>query len=224
VLAILWHGDYRIAHVESVWPAVPLESERATTNGDREESSTSRKDAGCPLRLYLGFAMSQTMPSLLQPALGSMETARRIAQRAGHQVSGYSRFLAQHRVSPDAEFGRLPLTDKASYIKQFPWQELVGEDLTQTFHIFSSSGSSGRAFYWPQLRSSHCASEARLRQFLESTLAIHQRPTLVVVGLALGSWIGGDLFSWLLKSVSINTPYPFAVFSPGNKHDDIIAI
>jgi len=153
-----------------------------------------------------------------------METARRIAQRAAHQVPGYSRFLAQHRVSPDAEFGRLPLTDKASYIKQFPWQELVAEDLTQTFHIFSSSGSAGRAFCWPQLRSSHCASEARLRQFLESTLAIHQRPTLVVVGLALGSWIGGDLFSWLFKSVSINTPYPFAVFSPGNKHDEIIAI
>jgi len=153
-----------------------------------------------------------------------METARRIALRAAQQVPGYARYLAQHRVSPDAEFGRLPLTDKASYIKQCPWQELVGEDLRQTFHIFSSSGTSGRAFYWPQLRSSHGASEARLRQFLESTFAIHERPTLVIVGLALGSWIGGDLFSWLLKSVSINTPYPFAVFSPGNKHDEIIAM
>jgi phenylacetate-CoA ligase len=220
----MWHGDYRIDHVESVWPVVLPESERATTDGEWEESSISRKVAGCPPRLYLRFAMSQTTPSLLQPALGSMETARRIARRAAQQVPGYARFLAQRGGSPDAEFRRLPLTDKAGYLKQFPWQELVGEDLMQTFHIFSSSGTSGRAFYWPQLRSSHCASEARLRQFLESTFAIHQRSTLVIVGLAMGSWIGGDLFSWLLKSVSINTPYPFAVFSPGNKHDEIIAM
>jgi phenylacetate-CoA ligase len=44
------------------------------------------------------------------------------------------------------------------------------------------------------------------------------------VGLALGSWIGGDFFSWLLKSVAINAPYPLAMFSPGNKHDEIIAM
>ena len=30
--------------------------------------------------------------------------------------------------------------------------------------------------------------------------------------------------SWLLKSVAINAPYPLAVFSPGNKHDEVIAM
>jgi len=168
--------------------------------------------------------VSQTTPSLLQPTLGSIETAQKIAQRAAQQVPGYHKFLAHHQVSPEAKFDQLPLTDKAGYLEQFPFHELVGEDFTQTFNIFSSSGSSGRAFYWPQLKSSHRASEARLKQLLESTFAIHQRQTLAMVGLALGSWIGGDYFSWLLKSFAINTPYPFAVFSPGNKHDEIIAM
>ncbi|MCE0496910.1 MAG: hypothetical protein LV481_03040, partial [Methylacidiphilales bacterium] len=135
--------------------------------------------------------MSPITPSLLQPALGSIEIAQKIAERVTQQVSGYQKFLGQHQVLSDAKFDQLPLTDKAAYLKQFPLQELVGDDFTQTFNIFSSSGSSGRAFYWPQLKSSHRASEARLKQLLESVFAVHQRKTLAIVGLALGSWIGG---------------------------------
>jgi len=168
--------------------------------------------------------MRQATASLLQPTLGSIETAQKIAQRATQQVFGYQKFLAQYQVSSEVKFHLRPLTDKAAYLKQFPLQDLVGEDFTETFNIFSSSGSSGRAFYWPQLKASHRASEARLKQLLESVFSVHQRKTLAMVGLALGSWIGGDYFSWLLKSLAINTPYSFAVFSPGNKHDEIIAM
>jgi phenylacetate-CoA ligase len=168
--------------------------------------------------------MSNSTSPLLQPTLGSTETAQNIAARAIQEVAGYQSFLAQRRSSNDTSFDSLPLTDKAEYLKAFQLEHLVGSDFEQTFHIFSSSGSSGRAFYWPQLKSSHAASAERLRQFLESTFGIHERKTLAVVGLALGSWIGGDHFSWLLKSVSINTPYPFAVFAPGNKHDEIISM
>jgi phenylacetate-CoA ligase len=168
--------------------------------------------------------MSQAVLSLLQPSLGSIESARTIAARAANEVAGYKAFLAGREIAPGLPFDRLPLTDKAGYLKQFPLEQLVGADFEQTFHIFSSSGSSGHAFYWPQLKSSHQASAERLRQLLESTFAIHERKTLGVVGLALGSWIGGDHFSWLLKNLAMNTPYPFAVFSPGNKHDEIIAV
>jgi phenylacetate-CoA ligase len=168
--------------------------------------------------------MSQVSPSLLHPNLGSFETAQKVAHRSSREISGYQAFLSRSHVAPDSSFEDLPLTDKPGYLKQFPLEELVGADFEETFHIFSSSGSSGRAFYWPQLKSSHRASAERLRQLLEGTFAIHEKKTLAVVGLALGSWIGGDHFSWLLKSLAINTPYPFAVFAPGNKHDEIIAV
>jgi phenylacetate-CoA ligase len=58
--------------------------------------------------------------------------------------------------------------------------------------------------------------------FLETTYRIHERRTLAVVGLALGSWVGGDQYSWVLKNVALETPYPFAVISPGNRHEEII--
>jgi len=168
--------------------------------------------------------MSQEPSSLVLPSLGSKESAEKIARRAAQEISGYQSFLETQSTPADAPFDRLPPTDKGAYIKAYPFDHLVGSDFEHTFHIFSSSGSSGHAFYWPQLRSSHAASAERLRQLLEGTFHIHERKTLAIVGLALGSWIGGDHFSWLLKSAAIDLPYPFAVFAPGNKHDEIIAM
>jgi phenylacetate-CoA ligase len=168
--------------------------------------------------------MTTAAPFLIRSTLGPTEAARNVALRATREVAAYQAFLAERDFAAASAFASLPLTDKAGYLKSFSLEELVGSDFEQTFHIFSSSGSSGHAFYWPQLKASHAASAERLRHLLEGTFRIHERKTLAVVGLALGSWIGGDHFSWLLKSVSIHTPYPFAVFAPGNKHDEIISM
>lgn len=65
-------------------------------------------------------------------------------------------------------------------------------------------------------------SARRMRDFLESTYGIDQRRTLAIVGLALGSWVGGDQYSWILKNVALDAPYELAVISPGNSHDEII--
>ena len=65
-------------------------------------------------------------------------------------------------------------------------------------------------------------SPAFLRSLLEALFQVDRKPTLAVVGLAMGSWIGGDHFSWALKNMALDCPYPFCVFSPGNAHDEII--
>ncbi len=157
-------------------------------------------------------------------AIGSQETARQVVRRAAREVSAYQTFLAEHDGSPDDPWERLPVTDKTTYLSRFPFSERVGGDFANTFTIFSSSGSSGQPFYWPQLKDGHADSADKLRQFLETAFRIRERKTLAIVGLALGSWIGGDHFSWVLKSMAVRLPYPFAVFSPGNKHDEIIAM
>jgi phenylacetate-CoA ligase len=152
----------------------------------------------------------------LPEAIGSRELAENVACRTRAQTPAYRKFLEERGVPSEALFENLPLTDKATYLKASLFEELVGDDFAETFTIFSSSGSSGHPFYWPQIKSSHRTSAVRFGQFLESAYGVHQRRTLVIVGLALGSWIGGDFLSWLLKSVAINAPYPLAVFSPGN--------
>lgn len=155
---------------------------------------------------------------------GYLRIADDVARRARQTVAAYRDYLGRQGVADGVPFESLPSTDKENYLKKFPFRDLIGDDFDETFTIFSSSGSSGHAFYWPQLKSQHSAAAASLRTLLESVFDIHERRTLAVVGLALGSWIGGDQFSWALKNVSIATPYPFAVFSPGNKHEEIISI
>jgi phenylacetate-CoA ligase len=78
--------------------------------------------------------------------------------------------------------------------------------------------------YWPCLRSHDRYAAWGTRRFLESCLAIHRKRTLAIVGAALGSWIGGDHISWLLKSASLRSRYSFSVFAPGNNHAEIIDI
>lgn len=154
--------------------------------------------------------------------LGSPENARNILCRAEEAVPAYRHFLTLCPPSEQAGLDAYPVTDKASYLRQYPYQELLGDDAHDSFTIFASSGSSGASFFWPQLRSGHQQVIPRLRQFLETSFQIQNRTTMAIVGLALGSWIGGEHMSWALKSLALTVDYPLCVFSPGSNHEEII--
>ncbi|MGH7145328.1 MAG: hypothetical protein ACREJ2_14545 [Planctomycetota bacterium] len=165
-----------------------------------------------------------TVPNGSEPALGSLDIAETIAQRAAAEVPAYRHFLASRNISPGTPFTGLPRVDKANYLSQHDFATLMGGDFTETFTIFKSSGSSGHSFYWPQRKDNHRFARQGMQNLLEQIFQIDRKPTLAVVGLALGSWIGGEHLSWLLKSVAMETPYPFAVFSPGSQHREIIEV
>jgi phenylacetate-CoA ligase len=63
-----------------------------------------------------------------------------------------------------------------------------------------------------------------MRRYLEYCFGIHRNKTLAIVGVTLGSWVGGDELSWLLKSASLRARYSFSVFTPGNNYKEIIEI
>ncbi|MBI3037680.1 hypothetical protein HYY75_01330 [bacterium] len=156
--------------------------------------------------------------------LGSKEIAERVAEKAENSVPAYGKFLEKYKFGRGSPFEARPIMDKASYISAHPFSELLPKNHEDIFTIFKSSGSSGHSFFWPQLKQSHRHSANLLRTFLETAFFVDQGKTLAIVGLALGSWIGGDYFSWILKSMAVETPYSFAVFSPGNHHEEIIEI
>lgn len=155
-------------------------------------------------------------------SLGDEKAAQAIAERAERNVPAYRQFLQKNRFPPGGVFSARPVMDKPRYVSAYAFDELFGDDFDQTFTIFKSSGSSGRSHYWPQLRCTHLSSGNSLRAFLEVAFAVQQRKTLAIIGLALGSWIGGEHSSWALKNMALNAPYPFSVFSPGSCHDEII--
>lgn len=154
--------------------------------------------------------------------LGAPDTAWEILRRAGETVPAYRRHLDCHGLGEGRGPEAYPLTDKSGYLRQYPYRDLLGDDSNDSFTIFASSGSSGASFFWPQLRSRHQQVIPRLQQFLEASFDIRNRRTMAIVGLALGSWIGGEHMSWALKSLALAVDYPLCVFSPGSNHEEII--
>nr|WP_211175861.1 hypothetical protein [Brasilonema sp. UFV-L1] len=154
--------------------------------------------------------------------MGSKQVASEVAQRAQRSVRAYKQFLEKQGFKVGDSFEHLPKSDKESYALAYSWEELLADDYEECFSIFRSSGSSGQTFYWPQMKSTSRSSPTALRIFLEDAFAVHQKKTLAIVGFSLGSWIGGDAMSWTLKSMAVDTTYPFYVFSPGNNLDEII--
>jgi phenylacetate-CoA ligase len=161
-------------------------------------------------------------PTFLKTSLGSLDLAKALASRAEKGVPAYRRLLKGQGFRPGGPFESRPLTDKRNYVTAENFTDLLAEDYQQTFTIFRSSGSSGQTYYWPQLKEAHRTTAAALRGFLEAGFAVHEKKTMAIVGLALGSWIGGEHFSWALKSMAVDAPYPFSVFSPGSRHREII--
>ncbi|MDJ0724477.1 MAG: hypothetical protein QNJ38_05130 [Prochloraceae cyanobacterium] len=160
--------------------------------------------------------------SYIKDCLGSKEIAEQTARRVQKVVPAYQRFLTDNNIRIGEPFEMLPRSDKKSYALAYPFEELLGDDYEDILGIFSSSGSSGNLFYWPSLKSTNRSTPSNLRKFLEQRFAIDRKKTLAIVGTSLGSWLGGEHFSWMLKSIIMDTPYPFWVFSPGNKIEQII--
>jgi phenylacetate-CoA ligase len=155
-------------------------------------------------------------------SLGWRRLAERIARRAERRVPAYQEFIAQGQ-KPCAFMDR-PLTSKDTYILRFPTSQLLADNHHEVFAIFRSSGASGGALYWPCLRRYDRYAAWGTRRYLESCFAIQHKRTLAIVADSLGSWVGGDQISWILKSVSLRVRYSFSVFAPGNKYTEIIEI
>jgi len=162
--------------------------------------------------------------AFIKTAIGSKKTAENVYKRARRFVPAYKHFLETQGFKGGEQFDMLPVSDKESYALAYPFEKLLADEREKIFAISRSSGSSGNSFYWPILKSTNRFVVLKSRIFLECAFAVHKKKTLAIVGLSLGSWLGGESYSWALKSMAVSTPYPFLVFSPGNHHDEIIEI
>lgn len=179
------------------------------------------------LRLVGVFADTdrKTAPDGTLATVGSVRRAQSVARRAKAEVPAYRDFA--HRdlnacLSAHGAIEETRVLDKAGYVRRYPVSQMLADDWRDTFTIFRSSGSSGSPQYWPQLKRTHRFSKWAFRMHLEHCFQIHRRNSIAIVGLSLGSWVGGDHVSWLLKCIAMDAAYPFCVFAPGNHHEEII--
>lgn len=157
-------------------------------------------------------------------SLGWQETAYTVFDRARACIPAYQRFLREHGVPNNALFEQLPIADKKSYVLTTHPGDFAISSEHEIFTFFRSSGSSGTSFLWPQLKGDYRWATKRMRAFLENAYAVNRRRTLALVCMGLGSWVGGDYYSWILKNVALDASYQLTIASPGDQHEEAIEI
>lgn len=116
-------------------------------------------------------------------------------------VPAYKKFLKKHKVDGAkiktlADFKKLPLIDKATYLRPSVYEELfANRDLTLATTVSATSGSTGEPFYFPRGEAQDEQYRYVAEIFSKNQFAIDKHSTLGIIGFGLGIWIGG-LFTY----------------------------
>ena len=144
-------------------------------------------------------------------------------------VPAYQQFLQANAVVTDSVdtfegFARLPLTDKANYMREFALPERCkGGSLINCDRLAVSSGSTGTPTFWPRAMVDELDVALRFEQVFRQSFHAHELNTLAVVCFPLGNWVGGVFTAsccWHLAQKA----YPLTVATPGNKPEEIIRV
>lgn len=133
------------------------------------------------------------------------ENALKAFRRAARTVPAYRAFLKEHGVRPKdihtfEDFQQLPTTSKQNYLQRYDQVELMpGGKLDGTVVFTSSSGFSGRPFFWPRMKHQDDGAIRGLRA-IYSLFDVDRKPTLVLIALSLGVHTAGQMMTeWSLK-------------------------
>jgi phenylacetate-CoA ligase len=149
---------------------------------------------------------------------------------AAEKVPAYKKFLREHKVDPKSikifeEFQeKVPILDKESYIRRHKLNDLCPEKLSEMSTISMSSGSSGTPTFWPRLATQDIMLPNYFENFYLQNWDIEKKPTLIVVTMALGLWMAGQLVSGATKPIVDRGKYPLTLVTPGADIGQIIKI
>ncbi|MFC3963643.1 phenylacetate--CoA ligase family protein [Nocardia jiangsuensis] len=158
------------------------------------------------------------LPNPLSDTSG-LPGALRVFRDAAEHVPAYRDFLRVHGIAPGdirtaADFAALPPLTKQNYIAAYPAHQLLPHGRITGAETWSaSSGSSGEPTYWAR-------GPVALRQSIElhrrilRGLGADRRPTLVVIGFAMGSWIGGT-YTYQAITALHRRGFPISAITPG---------
>lgn len=145
------------------------------------------------------------------------------------KVPAYKKFLIKKcgkipSVKTIEDFENLPLTDKKEYVLKYPIEELsLGGTLIGKHFIYRSSGTTGNPVYWPKLPEEEKEMPHWLGVGLNEAHNINKIPTLIIVGLGLGSWISGEQTSWAMRSLAVQDNN-ITVITPGTNIEEMLEI
>jgi phenylacetate-CoA ligase len=144
-------------------------------------------------------------------------------------VPAYRAFLAEHGVDPAAiagfaDFERLPLTTKETYLRRYLLPELCRKGRLESCDMIAvSSGSTGQPTFWPRFLSDELQIAPRFEQVFHDSFGADTRRTLAVICFALGTWVGGMYTASCCRHLAAKG-YPITVITPGNNKEEIFRV
>lgn len=174
--------------------------------------------------------LTTPLTDLINPAIAQAETeVVHLFHKVAAHVPAYQQLLQNHDIDPASiqtftDFQQLPLTTKASYLKQYPLPQLCHNGKLEACDMIAvSSGSTGQPSFFPRSLSDEFAIATRFEQIFYDSFRADERRTLAIVCFALGTWVGGMYTANCCRHVA-NKGYPITVITPGNQKTEILRV
>lgn len=124
-------------------------------------------------------------------------------------VPAYKQLLDENNINPQEikgvqDFHRLPVIDKESYLKKYPYLDLFpNRNLLEITTVSATSGTTGESFYIPRNEAQDFQYEYIAEIFLRNQFEIDKKSTLGIIGFGLGIWIGGIFTYKVLNKIAV---------------------
>jgi len=157
------------------------------------------------------------------------KTALEVFRIAAKTVPAYKDFLKKNKIDPAkiknfADFTKVPLTNKENYLFKYRLDKLlIGGNFRGKFAFSSSSGSSGKPFYWPRFSIQDIGGAKSLESLLVNSFDIDKKSTLHLNCAGMGIWTAGDMNGLMNKYISYKYGHNCSI-SPGIDLDNVLRI
>ncbi len=131
-------------------------------------------------------------------------------------VIGYGKFLSDYKMKEAKHWEDIPITNKQNYLLTYPIRELIRENtFDKCFLIGASSGfSKSGSVLWLKESQDEEGYIEKVKNLFIDNYATDKKKTLVIVSLALGTWIAGMQLACTLRSLAGKTD-GMVVATPG---------
>ena len=158
--------------------------------------------------------------------IDSQEIVLALFEDVAASVPAYQAFLAEQGINPRnietlADFQNLPKINKENYISRYSLPQLCNNgNIGGCDMIAASSGSTGKATFWPRSLTDELQIATRFEQIFHDSFHADNKTTLAVICFALGTWVGGMFTTNCCRHLAAKG-YPITVITPGNNKTEI---
>jgi len=119
-------------------------------------------------------------------------------------VEAYAKFMAAHQQTKVEKWEDIAICDKQNYLLSYPIMELIRKNsFKKCFLIGASSGfSKSGSVLWLKQSEDEAQYIEKVKELLVHDYSIDKKSTLIIVSLALGTWIGGMQLASAMRSLA----------------------